>query len=73
MSKQTEDQEMAFVDELRKYENRWVAIVQTEGSEMIVGSGRDAVEAIADAEAKGFRDTVLFKVPPLNVALVPKA
>jgi hypothetical protein len=71
MSKHTEAQEMAFVDELRKYENRWIAIVESEGSEMIVGNGRDAVEAQADAKAKGFSDAVLFKVPPFNTTLIP--
>lgn len=71
MTRQTEEQEMAFVEALRKYENLWVAIVESEGSEVIVGSGRDAVEAQADAGAKGFSDAVLFKVPPFNATLIP--
>ncbi len=68
MATQTEEQEMAFVEAL---ENRWVAFIEKEGNEIIVGSGADAVEALAEAEAKGFPDAVLFKVPPFNTALVP--
>ena len=71
MATQTEEQEMAFVEALRQHENRWVAFIEEEGNEIIVGSGADAVEALAEAEAKGFPDAVLFKVPPFNTALVP--
>jgi hypothetical protein len=66
-----EDDEDTFVEELRRYEHKWVAIRQLDGSETIVGSGLNAVEAIRDAEAKGFYDTVLFKVPPSNKGYIP--
>lgn len=69
--RQTEEQELAFVEALRQHENRWIAIVESDGSEVIVGSGLDAVAALADAEAKGFADAVLFKVPPFDATLVP--
>ena len=71
MATQTEEQEMAFVEALRQHENRWVAFIEDEGSEIIVGSGTDAVEAMAEAEAKGYPDAVLFKVPPFNTTLIP--
>jgi len=47
-------------DELGKYENQWVAISETERK--VVGSGENALEAKAEAEANGYRDTALFKV-----------
>lgn len=36
MVTQTEEQEMAFVDTMREYEDRWVAIVESGGTETIV-------------------------------------
>ena len=47
-------------NELGKYENKWVAISEPE--RRVVGSGNNAIEAKADAEAKGYTDTALFKV-----------
>ncbi len=43
MTTQTEEQEMAFVEALRDYEDRWVAIIESDGNETIVGSGGDAM------------------------------
>ena len=70
MATQTEEQEMAFVDAMREYEDRWVAIVESGGTETIVGSGRDAVEALDDAKTNGFENAVLFMVPPFDRALI---
>jgi hypothetical protein len=71
MAAQTEVQEMAFVDSMRQYEDCWVAIVESGGTETIVGSGRDAVEALSDAKAKGFENPILFRVPPFNTTFIP--
>ena len=68
-----EEKEMAFLEQLRKYENEWVAIVESDGAEMIVGSGKDAVEASADAETRGFKDAVLLYVRPFNKGYMPSA
>jgi hypothetical protein len=68
-----EEREAAFVENLRKYEHRWVAIHGPEGSETIVGSGSNAVEAVREAESKGYHDTVLFKVLPFDKVYVPLA
>ncbi len=73
MVTQTEEQEMVFVEAMREYEDRWVAIVESGGTETIVGSGRDAVEALDDAKAKGFENAVLFRVPPFNTTFIPLA
>ena len=67
----SEETEIAFVDELRKHENQWVAIHESGETETIVGSGLNALEAMREAEAKGFYDTVLFKVLPLDKGYVP--
>lgn len=61
-----EETEIAFVEELRKHENQWVAIHESGETETIVGSGLSAVEAKREAEAKGFYDTILFKVLPIG-------
>jgi len=66
-----EEQELAFLKELEKYENKWIAIFESDGEEIIVGSGDDAVSAKREAEAKGFKDTVLLKVLPFNRGYVP--
>ena len=68
---QTEEQEMAFVEAMREYEDRWIAIIESDGNETIVGSGRDAVEALADAKPKGFENAVLFRVPPFDTTFIP--
>jgi threonine dehydratase len=67
----SEETEIAFVDELRKHENQWVAIHESGETEIIVGTGSNAVEATREAETKGFYDTVLYKVLPLDKGYVP--
>ena len=57
--------------QLEKFENKWVAIDESE--EKIVGVGDDAFEATADAERGGYPDTILFKVPSFDTALIPLA
>lgn len=47
--------------EFEKYEDRWIAIDESE--EKVVGVGDNALEATAEAERNGFQDTILFKAP----------
>lgn len=61
----------AISDELKKFENKWVAIDEAE--EKIVGVGENAFEATSDAERRGYPDTILFKVPSFANALIPLA
>ena len=61
----------AISAQLEKYENKWVAI--DESQEKIVGVGNDAFEATKDAERQGYPDTILFKVPSFDSALIPLA
>ena len=57
--------------QLEKYEDKWIAIDESE--EKIVGVGNDAFEATADAERNGYQETILFKVPTFDSAFVPLA
>ena len=63
MANEVEDKmELAFLEILRGYENQWVAIHEAPDMEIVVGSGRTAVEAKRVAEEKGFNEAALFKV-----------
>jgi Family of unknown function (DUF5678) len=66
INEKLDQREIAFLDELRKYEDKWVAILKSGDEEIIVGSGNDAVEAAANAKANGLDETVLFYVKPFN-------
>jgi hypothetical protein len=61
----------AISAQLEKYEDKWVAI--DESQEKIVGVGNDAFEATEDAERHGYQDTILFKVASFDSALIPLA
>lgn len=61
----------AISGQLEEYENKWVAIDESE--ERIVGVGNDAFEATEDAKRSGYQDTILFKVPSFDAALIPFA
>lgn len=50
-----------LTEELENYENRWVAILESE--RRIVGSGNTAVEAKQEAKTRGYSEIALFKVP----------
>jgi hypothetical protein len=58
-------------EQLERYENKWVAIDESE--EKIVGVGDDAFEATEAAERSGYQETILFRVPSFDVALIPLA
>lgn len=66
-----EEKELAFLGELRKYENKWVAIHETTEGEVVVGSGEDAVEAMREAEDNGFPEAALMKVTPFDSGYIP--
>lgn len=66
-----DEKELAFLKQLEEHENEWVAFIQKDGAEIVVGSGKDAVEAIQDAEKHGFPDAILMKVRPFNKGFVP--
>jgi|SRR6266849_1187042 len=61
----------AISAQLENYENKWIAIDESE--EKIVGVGDDAFEATENAERSGYQDTILFKVPSFDSALIPLA
>lgn len=62
--------EEAFAELIRDYENLWVALVEKDGEEFVVGSGETPTEALAQAKAKGFTNAVLFSVPSFSHAFI---
>ncbi len=66
----TIDKESAFADLTRDHENQWVAIIENDGVEFVVGTGKTAVEAIKEASAKGHPQATLFRVPSFKTRFV---
>jgi hypothetical protein len=62
--------EEAFAELIREYENLWVALIEKDGKEFIVGSGETPTEALSQARAKGFVNAVLFSVPSFSHAFI---
>lgn len=58
-----------LLDELKKYENKWVALLEPD--KKIIGSGKDVSEAKQEAVKKGYKDFILFKVFPFRAGYVP--
>jgi hypothetical protein len=65
------DKEAEFAELVRNYENLWIALDDRDGVKVIVGSGRTAVEAVAAADANGFPEAALFKVPSFSSTFIP--
>ena len=64
--------ELAFLKELDKHVNKWVAIVDYgSDDENIVATGDSIREARQNAESQGFKDSTFFKVPPSDKIFVP--
>lgn len=59
----------SLTEQFRDYEDKWVAILESETR--IVGSGADPLEAKADAERKGYSEIMLFQVPTFDEMYVP--
>jgi hypothetical protein len=66
-----EEVESVFAEDLTPYQGKWLALVESEGVQHIVGSGADAEQAMKEATAKGFSDAYLYKVFPFDQAYVP--
>ena len=64
------EKELAFMDELAKHEDQWVAILRNGDDERIVGSGDRLKEAKQSALEHGFRDVVFMKVPSSHKVFV---
>ena len=67
----TEDTDSMFVEDLNGYEGKWLALIESDGSQTIVGSGNDAEQAMSEATAKGFGEAFLYKVFPFDQSYVP--
>ena len=66
----TTNKEEAFAELVREYENLWVAIIERDGAEYVVGHGTTAVQAANEATEKGHSQPLLFKVPSFKSRLV---
>lgn len=71
MEETIDEKELAFLRELEKHENRWVAIIQQGDEEIIVGSGKDANEAMNEAEARGFPNAALLRLLNFDRGYLP--
>ena len=71
IAEELSEKEAAYLTALRRHENQWVAVLESEDGDTIVGSGKDAVEAKRDARSRGFDDVVLFWVRPFNASFIP--
>lgn len=66
----TTEKEQVFAELVREYENMWVAIVERDGIEFVVGHGPTAVEAAEESTRKGHPQAMLFKVPSFNTRFI---
>ncbi len=64
------NKEEAFAELVRQYENMWVALIETDGGEFVVGHGSTAVEAANEAKEKGYSQAILFRVPSFSSRFV---
>ena len=72
IDQELDTQELAFLHELEKYMNKWVAILNYgSDQETIVASGESIKEARREAESKGFKEITFFKVPSGDRVFVP--
>jgi hypothetical protein len=66
----TTNNEEAFAELVRDYENSWVAIAEEDGKECVVGHGSTAVEAANQASVKGYPQVLLFRVPSFDTRFI---
>lgn len=72
MTKETlNEKETMFLKELEKYENKWVALIRSGDSETIVASGEEYAIAKRKAQARGFSEPILYKVPAFDAGYIP--
>ena len=62
--------EEAFAELVREYENLWVAIIEVDGVERVVGHGSTAVQAANEASKEGHSQPMLFRVPSFKTRFV---
>lgn len=66
-----ETNETMFLKDLERYENKWVALVNTSDGEKIVASGEDAAIAMRNAQEKGVSEPILYKVHSFDAGYIP--
>ncbi len=71
IDEELDEKELAFIDELAKHEEQWVAILRNGDEERLVGSGQTIKEAKRAAESNGFSEVVFLKVPSSRKVFIP--
>ena len=61
----------AIADQISEYDDKWIAI--SEAERKVVASGENAIETIERAQALGYNETVLCKVPSLSHGFASEA
>lgn len=59
----------AMSSQFAEHEDKWVAINETDNT--IVATGDSNFDVDREAEAKGYDNVLLFKVPRFDVGLIP--
>lgn len=74
VDQEPDSKELAFLRELEKHIDRWVAI-KDYGSEdeAVVAAGESISEARKNAESHGFANVTFFRVPRTDKLFVPLA
>jgi hypothetical protein len=65
------DSERAFLNELERHENKWVALVRDGENERIVASADDAVAAKNAARNNGVNEPILYWVGSFDRGYIP--
>ncbi len=62
-----------LLEQLRDYEDKWVALLEQDDTPQVVASGSDAFEAEQEARRKGYQNVRLMKVWPFDAGYAPLA
>jgi len=62
-----------LLEQLKDYEDKWVALLEQDDTAQVVASGSDAFEAQQEARSKGYEKVRLMKVWPFNAGYAPLA
>jgi hypothetical protein len=71
LEKTLNEEDSMFAEDLNNYEGKWLALVESKGTQVIVASGDDAEQAMKEARTRGFGEAYLYKVFPFDQSYVP--
>jgi Family of unknown function (DUF5678) len=62
-----------LLQQVKKYEGKWVALFGSDEEMEIVAIGEDAAEVSEHAAEKGYTETILLRVLPPDISNIPFA